>query len=106
MTEQKIEIRPVRCNPLPVVVERVDGLIWQRDSANRLTPAVIAVLILVYVIPKVEHVVDRVLPCWVAKRVEEAEREVGAAIDGKANLGDYVIGSRSGLGPADWAVHV
>ena len=44
-----------------------------------------------------EYIIYRVFSGWVAKGIEEAEREVTAGIDGKANLGNEVVSGRRRL---------
>ena len=106
MTEQKVEIGSVSRNSFPVIIESEDGLVWQRHTADRLAPAIVAILILVDIVTKMEHIVHRILARWVAKRIEEAEREVGAAVDRKTDLSDQVVGSRRGLGAPNWAADI
>lgn len=59
--------------------------------------AVITVLVLVYVIAKVEHVIHRVLAGWITKGIEEAKGKVTAGIDCQSDLGDKIVGRRRGL---------
>jgi hypothetical protein len=61
MTGDQIQISPVGCQPLAVVVEAVDLLIRKRDATNGVSPAVVAIFVLIDVISKMDYIVDRVL---------------------------------------------
>lgn len=106
MAEQEIKVCTISCYALAIVIEAVDGSIWQWDTPNALALTIFAVLVLVNVVTKMQHIVYRVLAGWVAKGVEESEREVAARVHGKANLCDKVIGGRCGLGTANRTCHI
>ena len=61
MTEKKIKVGPVCRYSLPVVVKREDRPIWERNASNTLAPTVVTILVLVYVVSKMNYVVYRVL---------------------------------------------
>ena len=67
MTEKKIKVGPVGSYSLPVVIKREDGPIWERNTSNALPPAIVTIFVLIYVIPKMNHVIYRVLASYKAK---------------------------------------
>lgn len=50
-----------------------------------------------------DDIVDRVLPRWISKGIEESKVVVGARIDGKVDSCSLVVGIGGSLGTADWA---
>lgn len=38
MTEKKIKVGPVCSYSLPIVIEREDGSVWERNTSNALPP--------------------------------------------------------------------
>ena len=61
VTCDEVEIGAVGSNSLAVVVECCNFLVGKRDTANCLSPTVVAVLVLVNVVTEVDNVVNRVL---------------------------------------------
>lgn len=57
----KIQVGAVGCKSLAVVVQSVDVTIRLWDTANAVTPAIFAVLVLVNVVSEVDDIVYRVL---------------------------------------------
>ena len=70
------------------VVKSIDCPIGQGNTANTLTPTIVAILILVDIITQVKHVIHRILASWIAKGVEKAKGKIAAGVDGQANLCD------------------
>ena len=73
VTSHQVQISPVLRNAPAVVVETINLLVGLRNSTERVAPSVVAVLILVNVVAKVDHVVDRVLAHRVAVGIEETK---------------------------------
>ena len=71
---EKIKIGAIGGQSFPVVVERIDLTVRQRDAAKGGAIAIHLVCILVDVVPEMDDVVDRVLSHGVAIGIEEAER--------------------------------
>ena len=82
----------------PVIVEIEDGPIWERNTPNRLSEAVIAILVLIYVIAEMKDIVHRVLAYRIAVGIEKAKRKVAARVYRKANVCNCVVCCWSGLG--------
>ena len=61
MTEKKIKVGPVCSDSLPVVVERENRPIWKRDTPNALSPTVVPILILIYIVSKMKNVIHGIL---------------------------------------------
>lgn len=86
---------------LAIVVESINLPIWQRYPSDTLTPAVIAILVLVDVISQMNHVVYRLFADRVAVCVEETKGEITARVDCKVDSLNVVGGRRGRLGSAD-----
>lgn len=103
MAQQKILIRPIRSEPLSVVIECVDLTVREGDATEALSVTIFTVGIFIDVVSKVDDIVNRVLAGWIAVGVEETEGEIAARVDGKGNLGDEVVGSGGGFRSAQRA---
>lgn len=57
MTGNQVQVGSVCSYPLPVVIETVDFLVRERNSADALTPAIVAVLILVNIVTEMDNVI-------------------------------------------------
>lgn len=64
MTEKKIQVGPVCCYSLSIVIERENCSVWERNSPKALSPTVVTVLVLVYIVPEMNYVVDGVLASY------------------------------------------
>jgi hypothetical protein len=108
MAGKQVQIRAVSCEPFAVVVQAKDLVVGKRDAANGVTPAIVAILVLIDVVTKMNHVVNRVLAdvtkhslqaCGdstnladrIAICVEESKWIVGTRVDSEANLRNIVV---------------
>jgi hypothetical protein len=57
----QVKIGAVGGNSLAIVVEGVDLLVWERNAADGLTPAVVSVGIFIYVVSEMDNIINRVL---------------------------------------------
>ena len=103
VTQKKIEIGSIGGQSLTIIIQGEDCSVWQRDTVNALTIAILSILRLVYVVAQMQNIVDRVFASSIAIGIEKAEGKVTARVHGQANLGYQVTRSRGGLGAADWA---
>jgi len=55
---KQIQIGTVSSQTLAVIVQSEDFAVWQRDASKAVSPAIVSVLVLVYVVAKVHHIVD------------------------------------------------
>lgn len=101
MAQQEVTIGAVCSQSLSIVVESVDLAIRLRDPTDALAIPIVTIGILVEVVPQMDDIIDRVFARRIAVSVEEAEGEIAARIDGKADLGDEISRSRRCLGPPD-----
>lgn len=69
----QVYISPIGSNTLSVVVQSVDLSIWQWDAPKRISPAIFAVCILVYIITEMHNIINRILPYCIAIGVEETK---------------------------------
>ena len=67
MTEKKIKVGPVCSYSLPIVIEREDRPIWERNPSNALSPSIVTILILVYVVPEMDYLLMLALECVLYK---------------------------------------
>lgn len=88
MAKQKIQICPVGCQSLPIIVERKDRPVWKGYTANWRAIAVFAVLVLVYIVPKMKHIIHRIFACRVPECIEESKRKIAARIYSQTDLRD------------------
>ena len=59
---------------LSVVVERENSLVWQWNTTDALSFAVVTVLVFIYEIAEVKNIVNAVLVCGITVGVKESER--------------------------------
>jgi hypothetical protein len=57
----QVRIRAIGCKPLPVVVEAENLFVRKWDAVDRVSPAIVAILVLVDVVTEMNDIVDRVL---------------------------------------------
>lgn len=55
---KQIQIGAVSSQTLAVIVQSEDFAVGQRDAPKAVPPAIVSVLVLVYVVAKVHHIVD------------------------------------------------
>lgn len=108
MRALQVQIRAIRTQPRPVVIQRVDNLaIWRWHTANAIPVTIVpSTSILVVVIPEMQHIVNTVLSPWVSVGIEETERVVTARIHCQTDLRDVVVWFWCRLRSADWALVV
>jgi len=76
MTEQEVEIGSISCQALPIIVQGIYLTVWERYSTNSLTVAIIAVLVFINVVPKMEDIIYRVLASRITVGVEESKGKI------------------------------
>ncbi len=103
VASNQIQVGTVCGVALAVIIKRIDLSIWQWDTTNSLSPAVIAISVFVDIVTKVKNVVDGVLADWISVGVEEAEWVVAAGVDGQVDSSCIVGSCRSCLGSAHHA---
>jgi len=76
MTEQEVEIGSISCQALAIIVQGIYLTVWERYSTNSLTVAIIAVLVFINVVPKMEDIIYRVLASRITVGVEESKGKI------------------------------
>lgn len=76
MTEQEVEIGSISCQALAIIVQGICLTVWKRYSTNSLTVAIIAVLVFINVVPKMEDIIYRVLASRITEGVEESKGKI------------------------------
>jgi len=66
MACKQVGIRAIGCKPLPIVVEAKNLFVGKWDAIDRVSPAIVAILVLVDVVTEMNNIVDRVLKCAIS----------------------------------------
>lgn len=61
MTSYEVQIGAVRSEPFTIIVQAENLVIRKRDAIDGVSPAIVAILVLVDVVTKMDHVINRVL---------------------------------------------
>lgn len=61
MAGNKVQIGTVCRNTLAVVVQAENFLVWQRNTTNAITPAVVAILVFVDIVTEMNNIINGVL---------------------------------------------
>jgi hypothetical protein len=65
VTSYEVQIGAVRSEPLTVIVQAENFVVRKRDAVDGVSPSIVAILVLVDVVAKMNHVINRVLT-WLA----------------------------------------
>jgi len=82
MAQEKVQIRSVLGQSSTIIIEREYLVIWLRNTADRVSPAIITILVLIDIIAKMNNVVNGVFSCRISVRIEESKWQVTARVDG------------------------
>ena len=106
MAQQEIQVRSICGMAFAIIVQGVDLAVWKWNSTQTVAPAVVPIGILVQVVPKMQHVVDRVFSCRIPVCIEKPKRVVAARVDRKADFRHQIIGIRRRLRAANGTFEV
>ena len=61
MASYEVQVGAVRSEPLTVIVQAENFVVRKRDAVNGVSPAIVAILVLIDVVAKMNHIINRVL---------------------------------------------
>jgi hypothetical protein len=61
MISNQVQVCAIGCQPLAVIVKTENLLVGKRDATKSISPAIVPILVLVNVVPKMDDIIDRVL---------------------------------------------
>jgi hypothetical protein len=107
MRKLQIQITAIRRMALSEIVKRMDHPLRLRNASNRSAIPIIAItLVLIDIIPKVDHIVHTLFAHRISISVEEPKRVVRTAVHSDINLAHEIVHSRHCFGSAEWTLIV